>query len=62
MGDYWKKGDKDPEAGAPFRHARQKARLLLDDATPDQMRETLAVLISSRPNDVLDALCAVLGD
>lgn len=53
---FWKKGDKDPQAGVPFRHARNKAALMLSDASESVMRDALCALLLDRPNEVLDAL------
>jgi hypothetical protein len=52
----WVKGEKDPEAGKPLRHPRNKALLLLDSATADDLRNALRVLIDRDPLPVLTAL------
>lgn len=52
----WRKGDKDPERGNPVRHPRNKALLLLKDASPEVMRSALLALIDRDPLPVLTAL------
>lgn len=52
----WRKSDRDPEAGRPLRHPRDKALLLLGDASPDVMRAALTALVSRDPLPVLGAL------
>lgn len=51
---------EDSEKGVPFRHARDKARLLADDAFEQgragELYRALNLLIDKRPVEVLDAL------
>jgi hypothetical protein len=53
-------GPEDAEKGVPFRHARAKARLLLMETTEGEKTRVLEILIGSRPNEVLNALCEVV--
>jgi hypothetical protein len=46
--------------GTPFREARARARYLLEDATPEVMRDALYTLIGTRPNELLGALANAL--
>lgn len=55
---YWKKGDKDPDAGTPNRHTRSKAMIMLVCATDQQVRRAMLLLLEKRAGDVLDALIA----
>jgi hypothetical protein len=53
----WPKGRKSPGLGVPLRHVRDKAMLLLGAATEDELRTALIVIIATRPEIALDALC-----
>jgi hypothetical protein len=58
-GEYWKKGDQDPDHGKPHRHTREKIRLLLDEYPPhDPLRAALWRLADKYPVEVLTALVA----
>ena len=46
------------EKGIPFRHARDKARLLLADATREELMAAMAAIIGKNPALALDALAA----
>lgn len=52
----WRKSDRSPEAGRPLRHPRDKALLLLGDASPEVMRAALTTLVARDPVPVLGAL------
>ena len=54
--------EPDPEAGKPYRHTRQKARLMLADLNEEQVRQALILLLDKRPEDVLDALIKASGE
>lgn len=67
-GQYWNKKNKhvydanDPTVGKPFRHTRDRARLLLADLTPPQLAIALTILINKRPEDALDAIIEATGE
>jgi hypothetical protein len=52
----WPKNQKSPEKGTPFRHARDRAQLLLDTASEAQLRKALALLVATRPELALTVL------
>jgi hypothetical protein len=52
----------DPDKGKPFRHTRQKCRLMMRDMGDGQCRKALTLLMDKRPDEVLDALIEVSGD
>lgn len=51
--------EPDPDAGKPYRHTRQKCRLMMNGMTGDQFRDALLRLLDIRPEDVLSALIYV---
>ncbi|HEY1705532.1 MAG TPA: hypothetical protein VGG75_38085 [Trebonia sp.] len=60
-------GAPDPDKGIPYRHVRQKIRLLLSgrlalDADGEVLLAVLLKVAEKRPDDVLDAVISVLGD
>lgn len=61
-------GPPDPLKGVPYRQARAKIMLLLDrpdlpvDTYYQLMNSVLLKLAEKRPEDVLDAVLAVMGD
>lgn len=61
-------GPPDPDKGVPYRRARAKIMLLLDrpdlpvDTYYQLMNSVLLKLAEKRPEDVLDAVLAVMGD
>jgi hypothetical protein len=68
---YFKKGDKDPDAGKPHRHTRNKIQLMLtgmaektENVSDDyqQMLEVLWVIAEKHPGEVLDAMIRVSGE
>lgn len=52
----WRKADRSPESGRPLRHPRDKALLLLANASPEIMRAALTALVNRDPLPVLGAL------
>lgn len=56
----WRKGDKAPDKGVPYRHTRDKAMLLLESATPDQVYAVLRTLIETDARAVLPVLAQVI--
>jgi len=56
----WAKGQQPPpqEKGIPFRHTRNQARLLLADATREELIAAMTDVISKNPALALDALAA----
>ena len=58
--------EEDPEKGVPYRHTRAKIRLLLEHDGDLVTYETLLAILlkvaEKRPEDVLDAVLAELGD
>jgi len=59
-------GPPDPGKGTPYRHVRQKIRLLTDglllNTDGERLLSALMAVAEKRPEDVLDAVLAVLGD
>ena len=65
---FWKKGDKDPDAGKPHRHTRNKIQLILEDMESrtesyyddcQMLESVLWVIAEKHPGEVLDALIQV---
>lgn len=56
--------ETDPDKGKPHRHTRAKIRLMLADVHDDHLALANIILKAAekRPDDVLDAVLAVLGD
>jgi hypothetical protein len=52
----WPKGQKSPEKGTSFRHAKDRAQLLLDTASEHQLRTALSLLLATRPDLALTLL------
>jgi hypothetical protein len=65
-GDYWNKHNKDvhpdPDKGKPYRHTRQRIRLLIPDLTYNQREAVLWELMEKHPDEVLDAVLKVRGE
>ena len=68
---YWKKGDKDPDHGKPYRHTLEKIRMMLDSVenAPYSQGEFAATLESvlwhvaeKHPVEVLDAILKVVDE
>lgn len=58
-------GPEDPEKGMPHRHTRAKIELLLTEPDLPTYEQLLAVIMKvaeKRPEDVLDAVTAVVSD
>lgn len=59
MARGWK--ETDPEKGTPNRHTRAKAALMLQGVEdPAALKQVILKLTDKRPEDVLDAVLAVL--
>lgn len=56
-------GEADPDKGKPYRHTRQKIRLLLTEPelpVYEKLLEIILHLMETRPEEVLDSVTAVL--
>jgi hypothetical protein len=53
---------QDPKKGVPYRHTRAKIELLLLGATAHDLFTVIGKVADKRPDDVLDAVIAVMDD